>query len=560
MEGEHLSRSTDPENVFDISSTKEKKKKSEYTERSPDVARTQRHIAQEVMKLDQAETEEPQTKQINPENQEQQEIVSELTHDERQYAAQILRRESQLQRHEVVPDPETPIAVLAGDMLVEEWDERIESGQDFDDAFAKVIEAYNIESYLEDNPADTNMQQPSESSSTHEFPLIMGEEPVVIDHSQSPHLEGYAKHSEDSSTESFERQSLQNESQSADIDWITKTKEAIQSKISPKSTESTNRPYYEQAKPAPTYIRNGIVGNFLGSRRGKVNDEKQLLPVQRDLELAVNDLSWELKAKEAKIRHAAAEYIRDQGPNALEPLRQQFTKVRESLKPSSFAETVLANTSTETYANRSTAPEAKHLHAEPYFESKLDQITKTAEVQPVNANKINEQKRAEFMSRPELLELSGKIEVEGTTLRNVYETHLIGEQALRRLVAEHLNGGDVARALRREIVEHEIDFERDPALRDMAVPGEGESKESSKLIAPGKEALDQLLQKAGEHISEEDDSMNYAKKGNDENQLIQKDTKPRLPQPSNRRAADYIMGSTILALVIAIIILYLLRM
>jgi hypothetical protein len=70
------------------------------------------------------------------------------------------------------------------------------------------------------------------------------------------------------------------------------------------------------------------------------------------------------------------------------------------------------------------------------------------------------------LSRAELLNLSEQIQVDGSSLRQIYETHLVGERGLRRLVAEHLQGGDIKKALRQEIVEREIDFERDPVLRD----------------------------------------------------------------------------------------------
>ena len=56
--------------------------------------------------------------------------------------------------------------------------------------------------------------------------------------------------------------------------------------------------------------------------------------------------------------------------------------------------------------------------------------------------------------------------IDGSSLRQIYETRLVGERGLRRLVAEHLRGGDLKRAFRREITEREIDFERDPAMRD----------------------------------------------------------------------------------------------
>jgi hypothetical protein len=72
------------------------------------------------------------------------------------------------------------------------------------------------------------------------------------------------------------------------------------------------------------------------------------------------------------------------------------------------------------------------------------------------------------VGREELMQISSKITVDGTSLRQAYETHLIGENALRRLVAEHVRGGDLHKALRAEMTQHEIDFERDPQMRDHA--------------------------------------------------------------------------------------------
>jgi hypothetical protein len=92
------------------------------------------------------------------------------------------------------------------------------------------------------------------------------------------------------------------------------------------------------------------------------------------------------------------------------------------------------------------------------------------------------------MSRAELLAVSEKIVVDGSSLRQIYETHLVGERGLRRLVAEHLRGGNVKKALRREMVEREIDFERDPAMRDR--PG------VAAMGATTKTTLNGLLQQA----------------------------------------------------------------
>lgn len=62
----------------------------------------------------------------------------------------------------------------------------------------------------------------------------------------------------------------------------------------------------------------------------------------------------------------------------------------------------------------------------------------------INAYKIN---------RDELMELAVKIEINGSNLRNIYDTRLINEQGLRRLVNMSLNGLDIGSALREEIIE-----------------------------------------------------------------------------------------------------------
>lgn len=87
------------------------------------------------------------------------------------------------------------------------------------------------------------------------------------------------------------------------------------------------------------------------------------------------------------------------------------------------------------------------------------------------------------MSRAELIAISETIFIDGSSLRQIYETHLIGERGLRRLVAEQLKGGDLHNALRLEVMEREMDFERDPNLRDVGrVEPEGSVAKVSELL------------------------------------------------------------------------------
>ena len=87
----------------------------------------------------------------------------------------------------------------------------------------------------------------------------------------------------------------------------------------------------------------------------------------------------------------------------------------------------------------------------------------------------------ETISRADLLDLSSKTLVDGSTLRKVYETSLITENGLRRVLIEHLRGGDIKRALKRELVEREKDFERDPNIRDKSYELQSSSKQVTKL-------------------------------------------------------------------------------
>lgn len=70
------------------------------------------------------------------------------------------------------------------------------------------------------------------------------------------------------------------------------------------------------------------------------------------------------------------------------------------------------------------------------------------------------------MSREELLEASEKIVVGATTLRQVFETHLISERGLRQAVNEYRRGGDIRRVLAEELLIKELGYELDPQLRD----------------------------------------------------------------------------------------------
>ena len=73
------------------------------------------------------------------------------------------------------------------------------------------------------------------------------------------------------------------------------------------------------------------------------------------------------------------------------------------------------------------------------------------------------------MRRAELLELSSDLKVEGASLKHMFENNLFDEASLRRLVEAHLKGQNVLELLKREVLDKQNDFERDPDYRQTAL-------------------------------------------------------------------------------------------
>lgn len=148
------------------------------------------------------------------------------------------------------------------------------------------------------------------------------------------------------------------------------------------------------------------------------------------------------------------------------------------------------------------------------------------------------------LNRADVLALSETIMINGSSLRQIYETHLIGERGLRRLVSEHLNGGDVNKALKLEIVEREMDFERDPALK-VVLP--------AQLVDDKNATLEQMLEKAADQLPA----------GSEEAAFFRAQAKFQAAevnqQKKQRQYVDLAIASLIFILVSIVVILFLMR-
>ena len=296
---------------------------------------------------------------------------------------------------------------------------------------------------------------------------------------------------------------------------------AMSGPVANPNTISTVDAYYnERRAQVRGLLVGGIVGYLIGRRRGRIKTEKRLLPVQNKLEREVQILQANLLAKEIIIRQATAEKRRA----PLSPASEQLVVIAAEQK---------RHVASESKLGAATLPPERIGHV-------LIAAERGRGVAETTVNlRQSVEKQVTTMPRAELLTVSEKITVEGTTLRQIYETHLIGERALRRLVMEHLSGGDVQRVLRRELVEREIDFERDPILRDRA---------RASLAGAGKSALNSLVQQAGATTVEVDNAR-VAKQKNE--QPTAKSSK----LITTHRLADVALISTITVLLAIIVLL-----
>ena len=230
-----------------------------------------------------------------------------------------------------------------------------------------------------------------------------------------------------------------------------------------------------------------VVGYLFGRRRGRIKTEKRLLPVQKKLEKQVTHLQSELLYKENVIRQKARQAAR-QGRILEAPPRPVSERRGERPQPKfiplerqpAVPNLVPPERIGHVLVSASVSPERRPT---------IKEVIKTPKMETVAARK-----QAETMSRTELLLLSEKVKVDGTSLRKIYESQLVTEKGLRRLVTEYLRGGNVSRALKRELVEHQIDFERDPILRDKQTAS---SATVAATNGAGKAALTAFLIKAG---------------------------------------------------------------
>lgn len=174
----------------------------------------------------------------------------------------------------------------------------------------------------------------------------------------------------------------------------------------------------------------------------------------------------------------------------------------------------------------------------------LDRLIKESS-KPEKPSRPNTAKNPMTMSRAELMQLSETIMIDGSSLRQIYETHLIGERGLRNILAEAMKGGDLRKALKTEVIEREMDFERDPALRSV-LPAQIEGSASN-------EQLEDLLNKAAKSVDQSSEEAAFFRA------QAKYHASKGVNSTKQRRKIDFAIGAVIASLLFIILILFLMR-
>ncbi|HEY1645761.1 MAG TPA: hypothetical protein VGF75_05320 [Candidatus Saccharimonadales bacterium] len=259
-------------------------------------------------------------------------------------------------------------------------------------------------------------------------------------------------------------------------------------------------------KPRTPRSHEGIVDYVVGRRFGRLEEGHKLDDIEKSLDREVSDLQLKLTARETHVRQLAQNRNFEK-----KPVRAKTKEARPSK-----AETI----------------------GKVLIGSKVPERSSIVKGERAAIS-------AHTMKHTELLGVAQTIEIDNSNLKQIYEAHLVGEQGLRRIIAEYLRGGNFKKVLKREIIEREKDFERDPNLRDQA---------STQPVATRHDELDNLLKRSGIDWNEPGSALSVKPKvkGNNLPAFLSDIKSPANPV---RRVVDIAMISVIVAMAVVISIL-----
>ena len=101
------------------------------------------------------------------------------------------------------------------------------------------------------------------------------------------------------------------------------------------------------------------------------------------------------------------------------------------------------------------------------------------------------------LSDKEIIAISEKLKINDLSLKQIFQNREISFNGVKRVVLEYLTTGNFEKILKSELVLHQIDFEKDPKLRDIR----GQTVSIDTYHSP--KSVDELLQENGLTIDDE---------------------------------------------------------
>ena len=467
----------DDDDDDDDSTTKKSKKKSFLEDVLAADNKDKKKIGQEIAKslFQKPKTEEEldDKKEDNKDKlKDSSEKSEEISDDEEAYINQAIANEH-LQNPVTEETPEPP---------VNEFLDRVVDGEDPNGAYDETINHIDQPEQIEqDNPNNQSLATEQESiaeESVIDTPIV--EEPVI----DSPIAENTPLQPIEN-IQTAEYIMKQHEAAQT-VANLTNTESPVMSSqlTSPYEAASVNRlskAENNQMKAKHTPLVSELTAYIIGKRVGKKQSKEKAIKIQKRLEKKVQQIEKELTVKELALQQIAK--------NKNVQISQQNLEFTEEPKATLVKEKPLNSVRSSVLPERATSKvmESRLNLSKPELRAeRLGQVSIAAQQKPIEKmirpNSIKEYFRPEHvrtMRRQDLLDISEKILVEGASLKHMYDNNLFSERALRRLVSEYLAGKDIMPHLRQEILEKQIDYERDPLLRDRKPP---EKKTAKKVF------------------------------------------------------------------------------
>lgn len=219
----------------------------------------------------------------------------------------------------------------------------------------------------------------------------------------------------------------------------------------PTSEDSSSREAGRSSASGPSFTSE-LAGHVAGQRHRSNKSHESTSSKRKNIEQRVVEMEADLKEQEDSIQKRSLE----------KRVRDRITSPKERIQPGRQESRLGLNKPEKAeHIGKMLVDSERAIKDEKRLEKERRVDTKERrKIRPFYPEDVR------TMRREDLVRISARIRVGGASLKNMFENHLFGEGALRRLVEAHLKGQELTPLLRREILEKQLDYERDPLLRD----------------------------------------------------------------------------------------------